>query len=66
MPFGAEGGVKMSYVIICKLDNGNIIPAFAESFNVAMHIADMFIDGEFTECVEIVKISTGATIKYVF
>lgn len=56
----------MKYIITCKLKNGNIIPAFAESFSVAMHIADMFIDGEFTERVEVVKISTGATIKYVF
>ena len=56
----------MRYVITCKLKNGNTIPAFAETFSSAMHIADMFIDGEFTERVEVVKISTGATIKYVF
>lgn len=56
----------MKYIITCKLKNDNIIPAFAESFSVAMYIADMFIDGEFTERVEVVKISTGATIKYVF
>lgn len=56
----------MKYVIICKLKNGNAIPAFAETFSSAIRIADMFIGGEFTECVEVVKISTGATIKYVF
>ena len=56
----------MKYVIICKLKNGNAILAFAETFSSAIRIADMFIGGEFTECVEVVKSSTGATIKYVF
>lgn len=56
----------MKYVIICKLKNGSTIPAFAETFNSAMHIAEMFIGGEFTERVEVVKFSTGSTIKYIF
>lgn len=56
----------MKYFITCKLINGDVIPACAETFSVAMGIADMFMNGEFTERVEVVKISTGATIKYVF
>ncbi len=56
----------MKYVIICKLKNGSTIPAFAETFNSAMHIAEMFIGGEFTKRVEIVKISTGATTRYIY
>ena len=51
----------MKYVIICKLKNGSTIPAFAETFNSAMHIAEMF-----TKRVEIVKISTGATTRYIY
>ena len=26
----------MTYVIICKLDNGNVIPAFANDFKTAL------------------------------
>ena len=56
----------MKYVIICKLKNGDAIPAFAETFSSAIQIAYMFKDGEFTKCVEIVKIETGATTKFIF
>lgn len=56
----------MKYVIICKLKNGNTILAFAETLSSAIRIADMFIGGEFTKCVEIVKIETGATTKFIF
>lgn len=56
----------MKYLIICKLVNGNVITASANSFSVAMLIAEKFISGEFTKRVEIVKISTGATTKFIF
>lgn len=56
----------MKYMVICKLINGDVIPACADTFSVAMHIADMFMDGKFTKCVEIVKIETGATTKFIF
>lgn len=56
----------MKYLIICKLVNGNVITAAANSFSVAMLIAEKFISGEFSKRVEIVKISTGATTKFIF
>lgn len=56
----------MKYIVMCKLVNGNVITASANSFSVAMLIADKFINGEFTKRVEIVKISTGATTKFIF
>lgn len=56
----------MGYIITCKLKNGNTIPSFASTFSSAMRAADTFIDGEFTERVEVIKISTGATTRYVF
>lgn len=56
----------MKYVIICKLKNGNTILAFAETLSSAIQIADMFIGSKFTKCVEIVKIETGATTKFIF
>ena len=56
----------MKYIIICKLTNGNVITASASSFSVAMVIAEKFISGEFTKRVEIVKISTGATTRYIY
>lgn len=59
-------GVKIQYTIICKLKNGNVIPAFAETFSGAMRIADIYSRGDFTERVEIIKTSTGATTRYVF
>ena len=56
----------MKYLVICKIINGDVIPACAEEFSVAMHIAEMFMAGKFTKCVEIVKIETGATTKFIF
>ena len=56
----------MKYIIICKLTNGNVITASANSFSVAMLIAEKFVRGEFTKRVEIVKISTGATTRYIY
>lgn len=56
----------MKYLIICRLVNGNVITASANSFSVAMLIAEKFISGKFTKRVEIVKISTGATTRYIY
>lgn len=56
----------MKYLIICKLVNGNVITASANSFSVATLIAEKLISGEFTKHVEIVKISTGATTRYIY
>ena len=56
----------MKYVIMCKLVNGNVITDSANSFSVAMLIAEKFISGEFTKRVEIVKISKGATTRYIY
>ena len=56
----------VGYMVTCKLKNGNVISSFAGTFSSAMHVADMFINSEFTERVEVIKISTGATTRYVF
>ena len=56
----------MKYIIMCKLVNGNVITVSANSFSMATLIAEKFISGEFTKRVEIVKISTGATIRYIY
>lgn len=56
----------MEYVIICKLYNGNVVPAFADDFKNALAIAEMFNGSEYAEEVQIVKISTGATTKFIF
>lgn len=56
----------MSYVIIGKLDNGNVIPAFANDFNAAIAIAEMFTSGDYTKEVTIITLETGATAKFIF
>lgn len=61
-----KGGVKMSYLIICKLDNGNIIPAFASDFKTALSTAEMFNGGDYTKEVTIITVETGATTKFIF
>lgn len=65
-PSGRKGGVKMTYVIICKLDNGNVIPAFANDFKTALATAEMFNGGEYTKDVTIITVETGATTKFIF
>lgn len=61
-----KGGVKMSYLIICKLDNGNIITAFAGDFKTALSTAEMFNGGDYTKEVTIITVETGATTKFIF
>lgn len=56
----------MKYLVTCTLKNGNVIPVFTDAYSSALTIADMFYKGEYTVKVEIVKISTGATTRYVF
>lgn len=56
----------MKYLIICKLDNGNIIPAFADDFGTAVATAEMFNGGEYTKDVTIINVETGATTKFIF
>ena len=56
----------MKYIVMCKLVNGNVITASANSFSVAKLIAEKYISGEFTKRVELVKISTGATTRYIY
>ena len=56
----------MTYLITCKLDNGNVIPAFAHDFDTALSIADMFNGGDNTKEVTIITLDTGATIKFIF
>lgn len=56
----------MTYVIICKLVNGNVIPAFANDFKTALSTAKMFNSGDYTKEVTIITIETGATTKFIF
>ena len=56
---------NLSYVVTCEMKNGNVIPAFTDSFSSAMEIAERFGGGEYTKKVKILKISTGATFEYV-
>lgn len=53
-----------NYLVICKLKNGNVIPAFTDCFYSAVEIAARFESGEYTEKVNILKISTGATFEF--
>lgn len=56
----------MPYVIICKLDNENVITAFANDFKAALATAEMFNGGEYTKDVTIITVETGATTKFIF
>ena len=61
-----KGSANLGYWVICKCKNGNVIPAFTDSFSSAMEIAERFADGEYTNEIKIVKISTGAIYEYIF
>ncbi|UWG06611.1 MAG: hypothetical protein [Bacteriophage sp.] len=60
-----KGSVNLGYLVTCETHNGNVIPAFTDSFSSAMEIAERFEGGEYTKKVKILKISTGATFEYV-
>lgn len=60
-----KGSANLGYLVTCEMQNGNVIPAFTDSFSSATEIADMMIDGEYAVEVKILKISTGATFEYV-
>lgn len=59
-----KGSVNLKYLVTCKMQNGNVIPAFTDSFSSALEIADIMIDGEYVTDVKILKISTGSTFEY--
>ena len=61
-----KGSANLGYWVICKCKNGNVIPAFTDSFSSAMEIAERFTDSEYTNEIKIVKISTGAIYEYIF
>lgn len=56
---------NLGYLVTCEMKNGNVIPAFTDSFSSAMEIAERFEGGEYTKKVKILKILTGATFEYV-
>ena len=56
----------MTYLIVCKLDNGNVIPEIVNDFKTALATAEMFNNGDFTKEVTIITIETGATSKFIF
>lgn len=60
-----KGIANLGYLVTCKMQNDNVIPAFTDSFSSAMVIAGMFKSGGYTIEVKILKISTGATFEYV-
>lgn len=57
---------KKGYLVTCKMRNGNVIPAFTDSFSSATEIAEMFKRGEYVEEVKMLNLSTGAIFKYVY
>lgn len=61
-----KGRANLGYLVTCEMQNGNVIPAFTDSFSSAMEIAARFEDGVYTKKVKILKISTGATFEYMF
>lgn len=61
-----KGIVNLGYLVTCKMQNGNVIPAFTDAFSSALEIAERFEEGEYTVEVKILKISTGATFEYIF
>lgn len=61
-----KGTANLGYLVTCEMQNGNIIPAFTDCFSAAMEIAARFVCGEYTKKVKILKISTGATVEYIF
>lgn len=56
----------MTYLIVCKLDNDNVIPAIVNDFKTALATAEMFNNGDFTKEVTIITMETGATSKFIF
>lgn len=60
-----KGSANLGYLVTCKTANGNVIPAFTDSFSSAIDIADMMIGGEYVNEVKIIKISTGSVFEYV-
>ena len=60
-----KGIAYLGYLVTCKTQNGNVIPAFTNCFSSAVEIAERFKTGEYTKDVTICKIATGAIFKYV-
>lgn len=57
---------NLRYLVTCEMRNGNVIPAFTDSFSLAMEIAARFESGDYTKKVKIFKISSGAMFEYIF
>lgn len=60
-----ESSANLMY-IVCILKNGNVIPAYTDSFSSALVIADMFNSGDGDVEIKILKISTGSTFEFIF
>ena len=56
----------MTYLVICKLVNGNVIPAIVNDFKTALETVKMFNSGDFTKEVNVITLETGATSKFIF
>ena len=56
--------MTLNYLVLCKCQNGNVIPAFTDSFSSALEIVERFKSGEYTKEVKLLKISTGATFEF--
>ena len=61
-----KGSANLGYLVTCKMQNGNVVPAFTDCFSSALAIAECFDTGEYAEEIKILKISTGATFEYIF
>ena len=56
----------MTYLIICKLDNGNVIPAIVNDLKTALATVEMFNNGDFTKEVKVITLETGASSTFIF
>lgn len=61
-----KGSANLGYLVTCKMQNGNVIPAFTDCFSSATEIAESFKSGEYTKEVKIFNLLTGAIFEYIF
>lgn len=55
----------MAYLILCKLENGNVIPAIANDFETAVATAEMFKSGDFTKEVTVISLETDTPSEFI-
>ena len=58
--------MKYKYIVCCTLTNNNFLPFFTYSFSEAVRFAETVSGSDCVKRIEIHKISTGATTRYIF